>query len=152
MRCPFCRFGDTQVIDSRPIQDGRSIRRRRECPKCQARFSTYEEAEIFRLQVEKRDGRKEEYSREKLEDGLRRALKKRPNAEEKLARAMREIEASLHARGGGQITSRDIGKFVMRALRDEDEVAYIRFASVYKAFGSAKSFQKEVEKLEDEED
>lgn len=151
MRCPFCRFEDTRVLDSRPIQDGQSIRRRRECPKCEARFSTYEEAEIFRMVVVKRDGRKEEYSREKLEDGLRRALKKRPNAEEKVERAMKEIEASLHARGAGQITSRDIGKFVMRALRDEDEVAYIRFASVYKAFGSAQSFQKEVKKLADEE-
>jgi transcriptional repressor NrdR len=147
MRCPFCSHEDTRVVDSREAQEGRAIRRRRECQKCRGRFSTYEEVEIFRLLVVKRDGRKEEYGREKIRNGLERALEKRPSGEEKLERVLGEIEYVLHAKKAAEVTSREIGRIVMEKLRDIDEVAYIRFASVYKGFGSAKSFQKEVEKL-----
>jgi transcriptional repressor NrdR len=147
MRCPFCNHSDTKVVDSREAQEGKAIRRRRECGGCQARFSTYEEVEIFRLIVVKRDGHKEEYSREKIRHGLLRALEKRPSGEEKLERVLGDIEYILHAKKVSEISSREIGKLVMERLRDLDEVAYIRFASVYKCFGSAKSFQKELEKL-----
>src|SRR3989304_4013557 len=129
MHCPFCNHSETKVIDSRDTQEGRAIRRRRECEKCQARFSTYEEVEIFRLQISKKDGRKEEYDRTKIEHGLQRAFVKRPGAEERIEKIMGEIEYELHK-------------------KKADEVAYIRFASVYKSFGSAKSFLKALETLE----
>ncbi len=148
MRCPFCNFEDTKVVDSRETQEGRAIRRRRECEKCQARFSTYEEVEIFHLLVVKKDGRKEEYDRGKIEAGLRRAFVKRPNAEEKTERIMGEIEYALHEKRVSEIASREIGSLVMEKLKEADEVAYIRFASVYKSFGSIKSFKKAIETLE----
>jgi transcriptional repressor NrdR len=145
MRCPFCSHSDTRVVDSREAQEGKAIRRRRECEKCRGRFSTYEEVEIFRLQIVKRDGRREEYDREKIRTGLLKALEKRPMCEERLEKVLGDIEYGLHSKNISEITSREIGKIVMERLRDIDEVAYIRFASVYKCFGSAKSFQKEVE-------
>jgi transcriptional repressor NrdR len=148
MRCPFCNNEDTKVIDSRDTQEGRAIRRRRECEKCQARFSTYEEVEIFRLQIVKKDGSREEYDRTKIEDGLARAFVKRPNAEEKIEKILGEIEYALHEKRADEIQSREIGTLVMRKLKEADEVAYIRFASVYKSFGSAKSFLKALETLE----
>lgn len=148
MRCPFCNFEDTKVIDSRETQEGRAIRRRRECEKCQARFSTYEEVEIFRLQVIKKDGTHEEYDRGKIERGLQRAFEKRPNAEEKIEKILGEIEYALHEKHASEIPSREIGMLVMQKLKETDEVAYIRFASVYKSFGSIKSFKKAIETLE----
>lgn len=148
MHCPFCNHPETKVIDSRDTQEGRAIRRRRECEKCQARFSTYEEIEIFRLLVIKKDGSKEEYDRTKIEDGLRRAFVKRPTAEERIEKIMGEIEYALHEKHVSEISSREIGTLVMQKLKETDEVAYIRFASVYKSFGSAKSFLKALETLE----
>lgn len=148
MRCPFCNNEETKVVDSRDTQEGRATRRRRECEKCQARFSTYEEVEIFRLTVVKKDGRKEEYDRKKIEDGLRRALEKRPQCEEKVERILGEVEYTLHEKRVGEIPSREIGATVMEKLRGVDEVAYIRFASVYKSFGSIQSFKKAIESLE----
>lgn len=148
MRCPFCNFEDTKVIDSRDTQEGRAIRRRRECEKCQARFSTYEEIEIFRLQIIKKNGHKEEYDRTKIEHGLERAFVKRPNAEERIEKIMGEIEYALHEKHVNEIPSKEIGTLVMQKLKEADEVAYIRFASVYKSFGSAKSFLKALETLE----
>lgn len=148
MRCPFCNFEDTKVIDSRDTQEGRAIRRRRECEKCQARFSTYEEIEIFRLQIIKKNGNKEEYDRTKIERGLERAFVKRPNAEERIEKIMGEIEYALHEKRVNEIPSKEIGTLVMQKLKEADEVAYIRFASVYKSFGSAKSFLKALETLE----
>lgn len=148
MHCPFCNHPETKVIDSRDTQEGRAIRRRRECEKCQARFSTYEEVEIFRLQIVKKDGRKEEYDRTKIERGLERAFVKRPGAEERIEKIMGEIEYELHEKRADEISSREIGTLVMRKLKETDEVAYIRFASVYKSFGSAKSFLKALETLE----
>jgi len=148
MRCPFCNYENTKVIDSRETQEGRAIRRRRECEKCHARFSTYEEVEIFRLIVIKKDGRKEEYDRIKIEKGLRRAFEKRPSAEEKIESILGEVEYTLREKRLNEISSREIGSLVMEKLKEVDEVAYIRFASVYKSFGSAKGFKKALEVLD----
>lgn len=147
MLCPFCSYPNTKVVDSRETLEGRAIRRRRECEDCQARFSTYEEVEIFRLLVVKKDGRKEEYDKSKIEKGLRRAFEKRPQAEEQVEKMMGEIEYALHEKKVTEIPSQKIGSLIMEKLKDVDEVAYIRFASVYKSFGSAKSFLKALEKL-----
>ncbi len=148
MRCPFCNHEETKVVDSRETQEGRAIRRRRQCEDCQARFSTYEEVEIFRLLVVKKDGHKEEYDKTKIEKGLRRAFEKRPQAEERIERILGEIEYTLHERQVSEISSREIGSLIMEKLKAVDEVAYIRFASVYKSFGSAKSFRKALETLD----
>ena len=147
MLCPFCSYPNTKVVDSRETLEGRAIRRRRECEDCQARFSTYEEVEIFRLLVVKKDGRKEEYDKSKIEKGLKRAFEKRPQAEEQVEKMMGEIEYALHEKKVSEIPSQKIGSLIMEKLKDVDEVAYIRFASVYKSFGSAKSFLKALEKL-----
>ena len=147
MVCPFCGHGDTKVVDSRDTNDGRAIRRRRECEKCQARFSTYEEMEIMRLTVIKRDGSKQEYDRKKIEIGIRKALEKRPVSDEKIGKTIGDIEYEIQSRESNEITSRDIGKMILKKLKELDEVAYLRFASVYKSFKSAESFKKEMEKL-----
>lgn len=147
MLCPYCNFTETRVVDSRETQEGRAIRRRRECEKCLARFSTYEEIEIFRLLVVKKDGHKEEYDKTKIEKGLRRAFEKRPLAEEKIEKILGEIEYALHEKQTSEIPSREIGALIMEKLKETDEVAYIRFASVYKSFGSARSFLRALEKL-----
>jgi transcriptional repressor NrdR len=147
MRCPFCRHIETRVVDSRETKDGEVTRRRRECEACAARFSTYEEVEKFRLSVIKRDGHKEEYNREKIRSGLLRAFEKRPMNEEKLEKVLGNIEYELSLKKLDEIASKEIGKLVMEKLRAIDDVAYIRFVSVYKSFGSIKSFEKELEKL-----
>lgn len=147
MLCPFCSYPNTKVVDSRETLEGRAIRRRRECEDCQARFSTYEEVEIFRLLVVKKDGRKEEYDKSKIEKGLKRAFEKRPQAEEQVEKMMGEIEYALHEKKVSEIPSQKIGSLILEKLKDVDEVAYIRFASVYKSFSSAKSFLKALEKL-----
>jgi len=147
MYCPFCRHKETRVVDSRETKDGEVTRRRRECQGCEARFSTYEEVEVFRLSVMKRDGRKEEYDREKIRKGLLRAFEKRPMTDERLEKVLGSIEYALSMKQVDEISSREIGRLVMEKLRSIDDVAYIRFASVYKCFGSAKSFEKELEKL-----
>ena len=148
MVCPFCGHLDTKVVDSRDTNDGRAIRRRRECEKCQSRFSTYEEMEIMKLTVLKRDGAKEDYDRGKIEIGLRKSLEKRPVSEEKIQKAIGDIEYEIQAKESGEIKSKEIGKMVLDKLRELDEVAYIRFASVYKSFKSVESFKKEMENLE----
>lgn len=136
------------MLDSRDTKNNQAIRRRRECEKCHGRFSTYEEPEVFHWTVLKRDGRKEEYDREKLRSGLAKAFEKRPNMEEKLGKTLGEVECAIQALEVNQLTSREIGNLVMDTLRMIDEVAYLRFTSVYKSFGSVKSFQKEIEKIE----
>lgn len=151
MKCSHCGHSDTRVVDSRDVDEGRAIRRRRECGECGARFTTYEEVEALKLVVAKRSGVREEYSREKLRSGLTRAFEKRPNAEEHIEKMLGEIEYELHRQHEREVPSRLIGKLVMSRLRAIDEVAYLRFASVYKSFGSAKSFRKEIEKLDGEE-
>lgn len=145
--CPFCAHGDTKVVDSRSVSDGRAIRRRRECEKCQARFSTYEEMEIMRLTVIKRGGARQEYDRSKLESGIRKALEKRPVGEDRILRIVGDVEYEIHARETQEISSKEIGRIVLAKLKETDEVAYLRFASVYKSFKSAESFLREMEKL-----
>jgi len=135
------------VIDSRLSGEGFSIRRRRLCEKCHYRFSTLEEIEILDLVVIKRDGRRENYSREKLMRGLRTSLEKRPYLEDNFQRLIREIERDIQKTSRSEITSHDIGEIVMRRLRAFDQVAYIRYASVYRSFKDAKTFQAELQHL-----
>ncbi|NTV41544.1 MAG: transcriptional repressor NrdR [Candidatus Moranbacteria bacterium] len=148
MICPYCSCEETKVVDSRDTKDGKAIRRRRECEKCQARFSTYEEIEIMRLTVLKRDGSKQEYDRRKIEVGFLKALEKRPVSEEKIGKAIGDIEYEIQARESNEISSKEIGKMILEKLKEIDDVAYLRFASVYKSFKSADSFRKEMEKME----
>ena len=148
MNCPFCNNTETKVVDSRETNEGKITRRRRECEKCAARFSTYEEVEILRLAVIKKDGKKEDYNREKIEAGIRRALVKRPVSEEKVTKLMGDIEYEISSMEKPEITTREIGKIVLKKLRELDEVAYVRFASVYKSFGSIESFKKELDMLD----
>ncbi len=150
MLCPYCGYPETKVIDSRETNDGKAIRRRRECEKCQKRFSTYEEPEIMRLAVVKRDGSREEFDKEKIRKGIERALEKRPVSVEKREKLLREIEYDICSLGQAEITTRKIGKIILDKLRKVDEVAYVRFASVYKSFGSIKAFRKELKKMEKE--
>ena len=150
MNCPFCNNTETKVVDSRETNEGKITRRRRECEKCTARFSTYEEVEILRLTVIKKNGKKEDYNREKIEAGIKRALVKRPVSEEKVAKLMGDIEYEISSMEKPEITTREIGKIVLKKLRELDEVAYVRFASVYKSFGSVESFKKELDMLDKE--
>lgn len=147
MICPFCAHSETKVVDSRDTNEQRAIRRRRECEKCQSRFSTYEEMEIMKLSVIKRDGSKQEYERKKIEVGLHKALEKRPVSEEKISKAIGDIEYEIQARESNEITSKEIGKMILDKLKELDDVAYLRFASVYKSFKTAESFRREVEKM-----
>ncbi len=151
MHCPFCGYGETKVIDSRDIKDGKAIRRRRECEKCQARFSTYEEVEIMRFAVVKKDGRKEDYNRGKIEIGIRKALEKRPVSEDKIQWIVGDIEYEIQSRESQEIASKEIGKIVLKKLKELDEVAYLRFASVYKDFKNADSFVREAEKINNQQ-
>jgi transcriptional repressor NrdR len=147
MRCPACNVSDTKVLDSRVASDGFSIRRRRECLKCDFRFSTYEEVEILDLAIVKRDGRKESYSRDKLVNGLKKALEKRPITDENFKKLVSRIERDLQLLRKNEITSQQIGQAIMKELRKTDQVAYIRYASVYESFKDAQTFHRELNKL-----
>jgi transcriptional repressor NrdR len=147
MRCPACYYEDSKVIDSRVASDGLSIRRRRECLKCGFRFSTYEEVEILDLVVVKRDGRKESYSREKVTKGLKRALEKRPVTDDNFKKLINLIERDLQILRKNEVTTDQIGQIVMKNLKRFDQVAYIRFASVYESFKDAHEFRRELNKL-----
>jgi transcriptional repressor NrdR len=147
MHCPVCSNKDTKVVDSRVAQDGANIRRRRECDKCGFRFSTLEEIELLDLVVVKRDGRRETYSRDKLERGLQKALEKRPYTETQFQQIVHKLERDIQKKRRGELTSREIGELVMKHLRSFDTVAYIRFASVYRSFADAKTFENELHAL-----
>ncbi|BFD25247.1 MAG: transcriptional regulator NrdR [Candidatus Parcubacteria bacterium] len=147
MKCPICYFDDTKVVDSRAASDGLSIRRRRECLKCGFRFSTYEEVEILDLMIVKRDGRRESYNREKLVSGLKKALEKRAITEDKFKRLIHSIERELQKFRKNEITSQQVGQVVMKQLKRVDQVAYIRYASVYEQFKDANEFRRELNKL-----
>ena len=147
MKCPICYFDDTKVIDSRVAVDGLSIRRRRECLKCSFRFSTYEEVEILDLIIVKRDARRENYSREKLINGLKKSLEKRAVTDDKFKQLVHGIERELQKLRKSEITSRQVGQVVMKQLKKVDPVAYIRYASVYEQFKDANEFRKELNKL-----
>jgi transcriptional repressor NrdR len=150
MNCPFCNNTETKVVDSRETNEGKITRRRRECLKCEARFSTYEEVELLRLTVIKKDGTKTEYDKNKIETGIRKALEKRPISEEKIAKLMGDIEYEISSLEKTEVSTREIGKIVLGKLKELDEVAYVRFASVYKSFGSIESFKKELDLLDKE--
>ena len=140
MRCVACNHRDTKVVETREGGDGLSIRRRRECLKCRHRFSTLEEPEILDLTVVKRDGSREAYSREKLESGLRKALQKRPITRQRFRDLVSSLERDIQKTRKAEITSEEIGEIVMNRLKTFDKVAYIRFASVYRAFEDVDNF------------
>jgi transcriptional repressor NrdR len=146
VRCPSCGERDTRVVDSRDIDDG-AIRRRRECNLCATRFTTYERIESARLAVTKSDGRREEFDRDKLAAGLAKALTRRPVPVDAAEKAAEEIEAALRARGLPEVPSRVIGEAAMDKLRELDQIAYIRFASVYQSYENIEELQREVNTL-----
>lgn len=149
MYCPVCSGKSTRVIDSRLSADFMSIRRRRECEKakCGYRFSTVEEIEMLDITVVKRNGRREAYSREKMDAGLKKSLEKRPYTDAQYRTLLVSIERDIQKRRGVEITAHDVGEIVMSRLREFDKVAYIRFASVYYSFDDLQTFEKELKKL-----
>ncbi len=153
MKCPFCGSPDTKVIDSRPSDEGASIRRRRECKICKSRFTTFERFEVVGLTVVKRTGDREPYDRDKLIRGLRKAFEKRPATTQDIEDMANDIESELRTSGDQEILSARIGALVLRKLKEVDEIAYLRFASVYKNFKDVTEFQQELglllEKQED---
>jgi len=146
MECPYCHNIETKVTDSRDT-GALSIRRRRECLKCGKRFTTYEYIELTPLYVKKKDGRLEKFDRSKIKNGIMKAIEKRPIEHEKIEEILNQIEEKIRRIGTEQIDSKVIGEYVMESLKETDHVAYIRFASVYRSFTDASSFQEEVNKL-----
>jgi len=148
MHCPICKADDTKVIDSRLAKDGTAIRRRRECEKCNWRFSTIEEVELLDIVVIKRDGVRESYNREKVEKGIHQSLIKRPFTKDRFDCLISAIERDIQKKKKREITSAEIGEIVMKHLRKFDKVAYIRFASIYRAFTDVGKFKSEIKFLE----
>lgn len=148
MYCPFCQHENTRVIDSRVSDDGATIRRRRECEKCSERFNTFETAEIKLPAVVKSDGRREAFDERKLRTSLDRALQKRPVASDRVDTAVRAVLDDLRRSGEREVPSLRVGELVMRELKKLDQVAYVRFASVYRSFEDVQAFREEIEKLE----
>ena len=146
MECPYCHNIETKVTDSRDT-GSLSIRRRRECLKCNKRFTTYEYIELTPLYVKKKDGRLEKFDRNKIKNGIMKAIEKRPIEHEKIEEILDQIEEKIRRAGTEQIESKVIGEFVMESLKETDHVAYIRFASVYRSFTDVSSFQEEVKNL-----
>src|SRR3989344_1159306 len=147
MKCPYCAHEENQVLDSRDSDDLSSVRRRRECLKCSKRFTTYERVEMIDLFVIKKDGRREQFDRNKLLTGIKRACEKRPISMDTIEETGDEIEQNLRKRKTTEMPSKIIGEIVTRRLKALDKVAYIRFASVYRAFDDVESFEKEVQNL-----
>lgn len=149
MKCPFCGYSEDKVIDSRPTDDGAKIRRRRECLNCQKRFTTYESVESLPIIVIKKDHSREVFDRDKLLNGLLRACEKRAVSLEKLEATVDDIESVIQNSLDREVTSDKIGELVMEKLKDIDEVAYVRFASVYRQFKDVETFMKELQTLLD---
>src|SRR5476651_574339 len=147
MYCPFCHASDTKVIDSRLIREGNQTRRRRECPACKERFTTYEAAELSLPRVIKRDGRRIPFSEEKLRAGMLRALEKRPVSVEQIETAIARIFRKAMTSGEREIPSPQVGEWVMEELHQLDQVAYVRFASVYRCFQDIDEFRREISRL-----
>lgn len=147
MRCPFCGSDNTKVVDSRTHLDGTTIKRRRECEDCEKRFTTYEKVGDLSLRVEKKSGFIELYSREKVFNGIMRALEKRAVDLEKVEEILEKIERDILTKYSGLIKSSELGNMILSYLLDLDEVAYVRFASVYKKFNSVENFLREIEKI-----
>lgn len=147
MKCPFCNYENTRVIDSRPAEDNSSIRRRRVCDVCSKRFTTYEKVEAIPLVIVKKDDNREAYDRSKIETGVLRACHKRPVSTDSIEDLVDEVEADILNRGEKEISSRVIGELVMNKLKDLDAVAYVRFASVYREFKDINTFMDELKKV-----
>ncbi len=147
MHCPFCRHGDSRVVDSRTAEDGASIRRRRQCPQCGRRFTT---VETTSLNVMKRSGAVEPFSRDKVIAGVRKACQGRPVSEDDLALLAQKVEEAVRATGVAEVDAHEVGLTILGPLRDLDEVAYLRFASVYQAFSSLEDFEAAITALRDE--
>jgi transcriptional repressor NrdR len=150
MRCPFCGEPDTKVIDSRLANEGDSVRRRRECVTCGERFTTFETAELVMPRIVKRDGTRAPFDEDKLRSGIMRALEKRPVQMEAIEQAVNRIKHNLRATGDREVNSRQLGEWVMDELRELDEVAYVRFASVYRSFQDVNAFREEIERMQNE--
>ncbi len=150
MKCPYCDHSETKVLDSRDADDLEITRRRRECEKCGKRFTTYERVEMLDLYVVKKDGHKEKFSRDKLLGGIRKACVKLPVSEEQVEELVDAVERDLRRRASTEITSGKLGELVLRRLKKVNEIAYIRFASVYRSFDDLDSFVKEVKQLQNE--
>lgn len=147
MKCPYCTCQDTRVIDSRDSRDFEVVRRRRQCVACEKRFTTYERFERAELKVRKRNGRVEDFDRDKVEVGVLKACEKRPISRDAIARVIDEVEEICRAADDGTVDAAIIGGLVLDKLRELDEVAYMRFASVYKQFGDASHFERELKQL-----
>ena len=147
MKCPFCSYRDSRVIDSRAVEDGTSIRRRRECPDCGRRFTTYEKYEETPLVVSKKDGRRELFDANKLFGGLLKAFEKRPVPYERVQEIADSVERELRMNGESEVESTRIGELVMQHLEETDQIAYVRFASVYRQFADVKNFMQELERI-----
>lgn len=147
MRCQYCGYLDSRVIDSRPTEEGSSIRRRRECLRCGRRFTTYEKIETSPVMVVKKDMRRETFNSEKIKRGLTHACQKRPISTKDIDAIVEKVEKMVHSSGEDEISSRRIGEMVMQELKALDEVAYVRFASVYRQFTDVSSFMDELNKL-----
>ncbi len=147
MHCPFCRASDTKVIDSRLVSDGFQVRRRRQCTGCQERFTTFEQAELVMPRIIKTTGSREPFDDEKLRSGMARALERRPVGVEAIENSLHTIKSKLRATGEREVQSTFLGNLVMDELKRLDKVAYIRFASVYRAFEDVEEFGKEIAKL-----
>lgn len=147
MKCPFCSSRDSRVVDSRAVEDGSSIRRRRECPQCGKRFTTYEKYEETPLVVSKKDGRRELFDAKKLLSGLLKAFEKRPVPYEKIQSIAESIERELRMNSDSEVPSAQIGELVMQHLELTDQIAYVRFASVYRQFADVKNFMQELERI-----
>lgn len=150
MHCPFCAAVDTRVIDSRLVSEGNHVRRRRECVTCEERFTTYESAELVMPRIIKTNGIREPFNEDKLLAGLNKALEKRPVSIEKVEEAVNRIKATLRATGEREIQSREVGAQVMKELRELDEVAFVRFASVYRSFKDLDEFRQEIDRLSED--
>lgn len=149
MKCPFCGCEDSRVIDSRSVEEGASIRRRRECPRCGRRFTTYEKYEQIPLLVIKRDGRREMFDSKKILAGLLRAFEKRPFTYEQIQSLTAQIENEIRASGENEVKSTKIGEVVMAHLEKIDQIAYVRFTSVYRQFADVNSFMQEIQNMLD---
>ena len=149
MKCPFCATLESKVVDSRPANDGTSIRRRRECLKCRNRFTTYETIEVLPMIVIKKNGNRQAFDRNKILSSMLKACEKRSVSLSLLEKAADDIEKELQNELGGEVTSKQIGELVMETLKDLDEVAYVRFASVYRQFKDINTFMDELNKLLD---
>ncbi|MFZ8932175.1 MAG: transcriptional regulator NrdR [Pseudomonadales bacterium] len=147
MHCPFCREIDTKVIDSRLVAGGDQVRRRRECITCGERFTTFESAELVMPRIVKRDGTREPFNEDKLRAGMLRALEKRPVGMDAIEASLNELKFALRLRGEREVAAQELGGLVMDALRALDDVAYVRFASVYRDFQDVSEFQQEIERL-----